>query len=65
MVKTVAELAGDMKRLKLGFDRKAWIRKHLKKKINCARCGSVVCRHMIRRHWLTNKCIKAAAGTCC
>ena len=65
MVKTVAELVLDIKKMKIKFDRKDWIRKHLKTKIKCVRWGSIVCRHMIRRHWGTNKCIKAAAGTCC
>ena len=57
MVKTVEDLTQDIKRLKLSFNRAAWIRKHLKRKIKCTRCGSVVCRHMIKRHWLTNKCV--------
>ena len=52
-----------MKRLNLGFDKKAWLKQHLKKKATCSRCKSVVCKHMLKRHYLTNKCIKAAAGT--
>ena len=64
MVKTdVAALAERVRGLKLGFDRKAWTRKHLRIKVKCPWCGSVVCKHMLRRHWLTRKCIKAAAGT--
>ena len=57
------KIAEEFKRLNLGFDKKAWLRKHLKKKAKCSRCGSVVCRHMMKRHWGTRKCIKAAAGT--
>ena len=44
------KIAEEFKRLNLGFDKKAWLRKHLKKKAKCSRCGSVVCRHMMFRH---------------
>ena len=57
------KIAEEFKRLNLGFDKKAWLRKHLKKKAKCSRCGSVVCRHMMFRHHLTRKCIRAAGGT--
>ena len=63
------KIAEEFERLNLGFDKKlsgvkqAWLRKHLKKKAECSRCGSVVCRHMMFRHHLTRKCIRAAAGT--
>ena len=57
------KIAEEFKRLNLGFDKKAWLRKHLKKKAKCGRCGSVVCRHMMKRHWGTTKCIRATANT--
>ena len=69
MVKTVAELTLGIKKLKLGFDRKAWTRAWLKQTAPCPRCGSVVVRHMHKRHWKTPKCkritalLKAAAST--
>ena len=70
MVKTdVAALTERVQRLKLGFDRKIWTRAWLKQKAPCPRCGSVVVKHMHKRHWKTPKCkfitalLKAAAGT--
>ena len=65
MVK-IADVAEGIKKLKLGFNRK----KHLQKKAECSRCGTVVCRHMLNRHQRTMKCelavlrrFKAAAST--
>ena len=66
MVKTVADVAEGIKKLKLGFNRK----KHLQKKAKCSRCGTVVCAHIMNRHQRTMKCelavlrrFKAEAGT--
>ena len=62
------KIAEEFKRLNLGFDKKlsgvkqAWLRKHLKKKAECSRCGSVVCRHMMKRHLKTKKCRLASLG---
>ena len=53
MVKTaVTNVTEGIKKLKLGFNRA----RHLKKKTKCSRCGSVVCRHMLKRHYCTMKC---------
>ena len=51
------------KRLNLGFDKRAWLKKHLKKKATCTRCGSVVCRHMMKRHHGTKKCRRGKLKT--
>ena len=53
---SVSDLTKDMSKLKLSFDRKAWTRKHLKKKSKCPRCGTVLCTHIIKRHQKTAKC---------
>ena len=57
----VAKLVEDLKTLKLGFDRKAWTRKHLKKKATCSNCGAVVCAHTMKRHVKSYKCRRADA----
>ena len=44
------------------FDKKAWLKQHLRKKTKCSLCGSVVVRHMLKRHQATNKCITLALG---
>ena len=49
------------KRLHLKFDKKAWLKQHRKKKAACPFCGSVVCRHMMKRHLRTRKCAWARA----
>ena len=43
------KIAEELKRLNLGFNKKEWLRKHLKKKARCGRCGSIVCKHMRMR----------------
>ena len=55
MTKAVEKLVQRVERLKLGFDRKAWTRNHLKKKAVCLRCRCKVCAHMMKRHQRTRK----------
>ena len=44
------------------FNKKAWLKQHLRKKTACPLCCSVVVRHMLPRHQATNKCITIALG---
>ncbi len=50
------------KMVKPKFDKKAWLKQHLRKKTACPLCGSVVVRHMLKRHQATNKCMCIALG---
>ena len=55
MVKITTLTAG-LEKLNLGFDKKAWSRKYFKTKARCPRCMSLVCKHLLKRHWATDKC---------
>ena len=55
----ISKLTSDLKTLKLGFDKKSWIRNHLKKKATCSNCGAIVCAHTMKRHVKTYKCKRA------
>ena len=49
-------------KVEIKFNKKAWLKQHLRKKTACPLCGSVVVRHMLKRHQATNKCIRIALG---
>ena len=59
MTKTVVEL---MQNLRITFDRKKWRAqydsKYFKQSAECPKCGSVVRKHMLKRHQQTRKCAR-------
>ena len=57
-----SELGTRFGKLTLKFDRAAYNKVYFKKKKECAICGSVVVRHMMRRHLKTMKCRLASLG---
>ena len=51
-----AQLTTRFGKLTLKFNKAAYNKVYFKKKKECAICGSVVVRHMMRRHLKTAKC---------
>ena len=56
----VEGLTNQIKKMKLGFNRKVYERQYFKRKAVCPRCGETKVRHMLKRHMKTKKCLSKA-----
>ena len=52
------EMNMKMSQLKIGFDRKAWIKKYQERKMPCPFCGKIGPVYKLERHKRSIKCLK-------
>lgn len=67
MTESVKNLTKRMQKMKVGFDRvayrKAYDKFYFKRTAVCPNCKETKTKHMLKRHMLTKKCIRAGAST--
>ena len=56
------EMKMKMSQLKIGFDRKEWIKKYQKRKMPCPFCGKIGPVYKMKRHQRSLKCVNARLG---
>ena len=59
MSNPVCALTKGVSKLKIGFNKKLYIKQYQRKQATCVHCGSTVLKYKIERHMRSLKCMRA------
>ena len=57
LTSTVEALTKNISKLKIGFNKKLYIKQYQRKQATCVHCGSTVLKYKMERHMRATKCV--------